>query len=286
MTMTPSAKSGYEISILKNLAPELEDVSTDIISDDFVINMESLAQHKPDLVFAWTTQEAQIKQLRDLGIPTVALKSADNLNDLKTIIEITGKALGREDRAVKILSWFGDTEKYVQSKQSQLQNVEKPRVLHFQYASQLKIYANDSMDCVLSDMVGGQYIQLNVKGTQLQITMEDILKYDPQIILISNFDNVLPDDFYNNNLPGQDWSKVSAAVNKQVYKVPCGLYRWEPPNAIEKPLYIKWMASIIQPKVFSDVDVQKDIKTFFKDFFNYDATQNEVDQILHKEMYK
>lgn len=285
MAMTPSAKTGYEISILKSMAPELEDVSTDIISDDFVINMEALAQKKPDLVFTWTTDENQNKQLRELGIPTVALKSANNLGALKDIIEITGKALGREDRTAKILAWYEDTEKYIDFKQAQLQNVERPRVLHFQYASQLKIFANNSMNCVLSDMVGGQNIPLNMSGTQLQMTMEDILKYDPQIIFISNFDNVVPDDFYNNKLPGQDWSKVSAVVNKQVYKVPCGIYRWEPPNAIEKPLYIKWIASIIQPGVFSDVDINKDIQSFLKDFFNYDAAQGEIDTILHKEMY-
>ena len=63
--------------------------------------------------------------------------------------------------------------------------------------------------------------------------MEDVLVFDPDIIFISNFDDVTSQDFYENRLDGQDWSGISAVKNRRVYKVPADLYRWAPEEILE-----------------------------------------------------
>ena len=40
--------SGWEMSILKDLAPELEDVDTTMVNDDFSVNVEALADADVD----------------------------------------------------------------------------------------------------------------------------------------------------------------------------------------------------------------------------------------------
>lgn len=47
-------------------------------------------------------------------------------------------------------------------------------------------------------------------------------------------------------LQGQDWNQLKAVKNKQVYKVPLGIYRWYPPNG-DAPLVLKWMAQHNHP---------------------------------------
>ena len=152
------------------------------------------------------------------------------------------------------------------------------------YAEQLKIYG-DGVDPYITDWVGGQNITLAGSSADTSTpTMEEVLVYDPEIIFLSNFDDVTPDDLYNNRLEGQDWSNVSAVKNHKVYKVPCGLYRWAPPNTLEKPLYVLWQASIIQPGIFGDVDMRAEVKSFFQEFFDYELTEEQIDYVLHTDL--
>ena len=285
IAMPKGAKDGYDMSILKNMAPELDDVSTDFVDNDGNVNMETMANLKPDAAFCFTGKEAQTEKFKSLGIPVVQVKSAKDMKGLKDIIKITGEALGKEDRSKKLLEWYDKTEKYIESKQSKLENVEKYKVLNFYTTNDMKMYSKSSFNATINDMLGGQSINTTTNAGTAKVSMEEVLNYNPDIILISNFDDVVPDDFYNNKLPGQDWSKVSAVVNHKVYKVPCGIYRMEPPNSVEKPIYMLWLASILHPDIFSDVNIEKEISNFLKEFFDYNATQDDIDKVLHKKLY-
>ena len=48
VSIPPAAYSGWEMSILKDLAPELEDVDTTMVNDDFSVNVEALADADVD----------------------------------------------------------------------------------------------------------------------------------------------------------------------------------------------------------------------------------------------
>ena len=111
------------------------------------------------------------------------------------------------------------------------------------------------------------------------ILKEQIYSWNPEIIYITNFTPVQPEDFYNNTIPGQDWSQVEAVKNKQVYKIPLGIYRWFPPSG-DAPLMLKWLANHNQPDLF-DYDMNNEIKSYYKDFYGYEVTDEDVEQILH-----
>lgn len=287
IAITPSAYAGWEISIMKELAPELADVDTAVIASASEINMEELAAMKPDLVICWDTQTDQAAKLHSLGIPVVMLTAATDMDTLRSMITMLGDILNCQEQAAKMMAWYNEVEGYVNGKSDQVQALadeDRPRVLHFMYAEELNIYAN-GVNPYITDWVGGQNIKLEGASAETSSpTMEEILAYDPEIVFLSNFDNVTPEDLYNNRLEGQDWSNVSAVKNHKVYKVPCGLYRWAPPNTIEKPLYVLWQASVIQPEIFADVDMRAEIKDFFKEFFQYELTEEQIDFVLHTEL--
>ena len=48
--MHPSAKAAYEISMLKKLAPEMENISSDFVGKDFSIQMEELGKLNPSVI--------------------------------------------------------------------------------------------------------------------------------------------------------------------------------------------------------------------------------------------
>ena len=54
--------------------------------------------------------------------------------------------------------------------------------------------------------------------------MEQIYSWNPEKIFITNFNDAMPEDLYNNTLESYDWSNVSAVQNNEVRKMPLGMY--------------------------------------------------------------
>ena len=168
-----------------------------------------------------------------------------------------------------------------------LKNADKTKVL-FLRNKKLKLEGNDNFIKEAIEIGGGNVI---VTGTgegnsaNGNITMEEIYKEDPDIILLSNFDSFVPEDIYQNKIPGQDWSAVKAVKNKRVYKVPMGIYRWDAPG-VETPLMMKWLAHLLQPGIFKDIDIHKETRSFFKDFMKYDLTDSDLAIIFADEANK
>lgn len=238
------------------------------------------------LVLNWDSETDQAEQLKALGIPCVLVSSAKDMDGLKNLVTMLGDALNCEDRAKQATDWYDETMDYFNSKADEvaaLSEDEMPRVLHFQNVYEMTCYTG-GINTYITTLEGGQNFTLPEDITEP--SMETILEYDPEIIFISNFDDVTPEDFYENKLEGQDWSNVSAVKNHKVYKVPCGLYRWAPPNAFEKPLYMKWTASIVQPEIFSDYDIRKEISDFYKDYYGYELSDEQLDSLLRLDLNK
>lgn len=269
---------------MRYLAPEMENVDTTMVDNDYNMNLEALASADVDLVFNWEEKLDQAEQLEALGIPCVILPYATNLATLQDLMAVLGDALNCQERTEFAIQWYKDTQDYFDSKAdavAALKDEEKPRVLHFQRVEKMQVYGK-GMNPNVTKMEGGVSYLLPAEVSAP--TMEDIIAFDPEIIFLSNFDNITPEDLYENRIPGQEWSGVSAVVNHRVYKVPCGLYRWAAPNIFEKPFYMRWTASIVQPEIFSDIDVRAELKQFYHDYYSYDLSEEQLDEIFRVEV--
>lgn len=281
--MHPSAKQSYEQCILKTMAPEMEKASANFVDNDFAIHMEEVKKLNPDVMIVWDYQEKEIEQLKVLGIPAVALKYG-TLDDLQRGMEVIGSILGKEERASKLVGYYKESIKYFNSKSEQLKAVKKPRVLYLR-DEQLKVAGKGTVNNAFIEMAGGENVAKDTPGQWVNVTMEQIMEWNPEIIYMSNFSAFKPQDILENKIKGQDWSKIDAVKNKKVFKTPMGIYRWDAPCA-ETPLMIKWMAKQQQPEIFKDYEMESEIKSFYKEFLNYSLTQEEIDTILYKELNK
>lgn len=282
VAMNPSAKQSYEMSILAKLAPEMAEVETKYIAADFSINLEEIVNLNPDLMVVWSTQEAEIQKLEELSIPVIALTNggSGNIEDFQANMRIIGEALGKEDRAEAFISLSQEVLEYLEGKADQVQNENRPRVLYMR-DKELKVAASKAFNNITIDLTGGKNVAEEVAGAWAEVSMEQILAWDPEIIYLSAFDDFVPADFYENRIPGQDWSYVDAVKNKRVYKTPHGIYRWDAPS-VETPLLLKWMAQTQQPEIFNDFDFEADLKKFYEEFFAYELTATEVAEIMNK----
>jgi iron complex transport system substrate-binding protein len=109
--------------------------------------------------------------------------------------------------------------------------------------------------------------------------MEQIYEWDPDIIYITNFTPVQPEDIYQNTAAGQDWRPLKAVRNKRVHKVPLGIYRWFPPSG-DAPLMLKWLAQKNHPELFT-YSIEAEIKDYYKKHYAYSLSDEEVNFILN-----
>ncbi len=73
--------------------------------------------------------------------------------------------------------------------------------------------------------------------------MEQIYKYNPDIIFMTNFTQAQPKDLIQqHNRKLNDWSKVKAVEDKKVYKMPLGMYKlYSEPDT---PMTLLWLAKL------------------------------------------
>lgn len=271
----PSSIVAYEDSALEYMYPELANASTAFVDTSFVVNVEEILKLKPDVVFQWNYMEEEIEKMEAVGIKVIALQYG-SVEDLETWINIIGKMTGNEERAEWLISYFHENINEVAEKIATLSEEEQSDVLIL--SNDLKVTGTGFSKYWL-DNSGAVNPAGDLSGDALNVNMEQIYEWNPEIIYIGNFTDLQPSDLMENKLEGQDWSIVDAVQNGQVYKIPIGGYRWDPPG-VETPLMIKWLAKIQHPELFEDMDMREEVKEFYNDVYNFDVTEEILDEIL------
>lgn len=280
--MHPSAMKAYQKNILKVMAPEIANANSTFVDNNFNVNYEEVAKLKPDLVVIWDYQPEIGKKLAELGIPSVAIKYG-TLEDVQNGIKLVGQILDQQERAAALIKYQQETNSYLKSKESTLAGKDKPKTLYLR-DEQLQVATGQSVNKIMINTAGGVNVADEVTGDSWKkVTMEQVIAWNPEVIILSNFSEILPEDLYSNKFSGQDWSKIEAVKNKKVYKAPMGIYRWDAP-CVETPLMIKWLGKVFHPEVFTDYDMRVDLKNFYQTYFNYKLTDPELDQILSSKL--
>ena len=238
--------------------------------------MEQLVSEGVQACVIWDYQTEEAKQLTEIGITPVMVKN-ETVKELQDSFRAIGQMLGKEERAQQFIDAYSQAYEEIKSYADQVEQAEKPKVLYLR-DSELKLQGNDNFIKEALEIAGAD----NVAADVSEITMEEIIKINPDIILLSNFDTFVPDDLYQNKMEGQDWSQVKAVMEKKVYKVPMGIYRWDAPG-VETPLMMKWLARLIQPDIFSDIDMEQEVRDFFESYFQTTLTDEDLSQIMNDE---
>ena len=73
-------------------------------------------------------------------------------------------------------------------------------------------------------------------------------------------------------------SRLNAAVQKRVHKIPQGGYIWDSASH-ESPYTWMWLANLTHPDIFS-FDLRHELKEGFKLLYNFDLSDEQIDRIL------
>ncbi|SHK02126.1 ABC transporter substrate-binding protein [Paramaledivibacter caminithermalis] len=282
----PASKSAAENSILKKMAPSILEAKTNFIKGS-EMNIEELYKLKPDIVFMYgdsgnKLDEIEGKGINAVGIKTMSIANGDSVETLNSWLELLGQMTNQEKRAGEIIDYGRRVQQGIDKKLEGVEKAKKKKgLMIFTYADKGIVVSGKGFfgnhwlkDTGAVDVAEND---INIKGV---VNMEQIYKWNPEIIYITNFTDVQPEDLYNNTIEGQDWSKVKAVQDRQVYKIPLGIYRWFPPCG-DSPLMLKWLAQKNYPEIFNDYKIEDEIKKYYKKFYDYELTDDEVNKILN-----
>ena len=116
-------------------------------------------------------------------------------------------------------------------------------------------------------------------GPQIVVTIEEIIKADPDIIIIGGTQAQKGIDQMMNDL---QWASLKAVRNHRVYRNPVGTFNWDRYSA-EAALQILWAGQIIQPQLFADINLVKETQKFYNDFLHFDLSGDDAERIIHGE---
>ena len=281
----PASKSAAAASMLSILSPKIMKANTDFIKGND-INLEELLKLDPDIVFFLGTNKMELEKVDKSGIPGVAIQTmsianGDSLETLNSWLELLGKITGKGDRADKIIAYGRETQQMIDEKLKSVSDEKKLKGLMIFTLEEKNIEVSGSGFFGHHWLIATGAIDVSEEiKIKAKVDMEQIYKWNPEIIYITNFTQTQPEDLINNKINGQDWSKVRAVQDKKVYKIPLGVYRWFPPSG-DTPLMLKWLAQKNHPEVFSDYKIEEEIKDYYSMFYNYKLSDKQVEMILN-----
>ncbi len=273
-------------SVFKDIFADLLTVPSDSANSGATVNVEAILKANPDVVFITGGYEDSYKALVNAGLTVVAFTTAmtKDCNAMSTVeqwLQQIAKVFGDTDRSDALIKENNKALTEITNITKTIAEKDKPKAIIIFALSDNKMTVAGGGH--YSDFWLGSTGAINAAAEldKIQpVNIEQIMKWNPDIIYITNFNTAMPEDIYNNKIKGFDWSEVKAVKNKQVYKIPLGSYRWYAPS-LEGSLMLKWMAAKNHPKLFASTDIKKEFSGFFSSFYNWKLTDEQIAEMLH-----
>ncbi len=220
------------------------------VGDPFpAFNLETIVSLKPDLViaFGYGSQPPQIvDQLQSQGIQSLVL-APKTVDDIYADITLVGKATGYEKQAAGVVA---DMKQRVDAVVAKTKNASRPRVYYEMDATVPTApwtAGPGSFTDALIQMGGGTNIGASGLTTAFQISTEQILKEDPQVMLLASAQYGTTVDSVKGR-PG--WGGLSAAKDNKIYPLSKDISDLTDRCGPRFALGVEAIAKMIHPELF------------------------------------
>ena len=233
-------------------------------------NVEALLAAKVTLAFAG--QGAEAERLSRLGVPTVSCKVVD-LRSMRDCVDRSAAALGdplARSRARAYDAYLAGVAARLERGLMGAPARSRLRVLHIGSLVPLRA---DGRETLIDDWIrraGGRNVASELKGTLQPISVEQIVRWNPDIIIVGGQDQRAEDD---------PLAVLPALKGYRIVRNPSGAYQWDR-HGPEFALQLLWTAKLLHPNRFKDVDMARETAGFYRRLYGYAMTPKEAASIL------
>ncbi len=264
--------------LLDRAFPSAAAIPTDVSVDGFFVpNVEAILRRAPDAVFQWVGRNdpAYLEPLDRAGLPVVALRQTRDERDYFSTARLIGAVSGRSARAEALIDDYRDSyarlDHHVQAG-LQATKGRRQRVLYLWKWRPLIPIDGKNFFGTLLERAGGVNVAAQLARPE-RVSMEKILLWDPEVVVLFCCDRTTPSDLYQDPM----WRPVSAVRNRRVYKVPSGGSRFA--DLVEGPLYSRWLTELLFPELPSTL--RGDLRQTFQQVYGLDLDDDTLDHTLH-----
>jgi len=253
-------------------------------------NLEELTAQEVDLVLFWALRE-KLEAMENAGLTAVAVKLDDpDWDDIegyvaavKAEVDTYGYVLNAPQSEIdRWNDYFQAKVDYVVERVSTIPKEEWPDVYYIRSA------ADDGLEAYLKHhgaegelmIAGGNMVTKDVVSDGIfgTVTMEDVIAWDPDIILLGRTTKT---EMITDN---EAWAGIKAVKNDQIYVGPNGVFYWD--SSSERVLNILWLAKVLHPDLFADLDLAAEVKAYYSIFYDYELTDEQAADLLNSKMNK
>jgi iron complex transport system substrate-binding protein len=231
-------------------------------------NVEAILLARPDVVL--TMHRESIAPLEARGVRVIFLAWREP-EDVKACMTILGEVFGKPEVAARYRQYFDATLTRVAEALRPVTTEERPRVLYMQPGTltQPRLIAEWWIAAA-----GGISVTDDGRTAESRtFSLEQVLFWDPDILIVTD-----PKDV---TLVGNDrrFRQLKAVRKGAVHVVPVGAHTWSNRTA-EQPLTVLWAAKTFHPARFAALDLAAETASFYREFFGYTLSREEVHEIL------
>jgi iron complex transport system substrate-binding protein len=239
------------------------------------VGPEQVAVAKPDVVLLKSYMADTLgKPLESLSIPVVYVDfetPEQYQRDLATL----GQVLGDPARAKQVSAFYQERVDRVSKALAGLSEDKKPRVLLLYYNDKdgqvaFNVPPMAWIQTWMAQTAGGRPVWKDAKLGQgwTKVNLEQIAAWDAdQIYIIVYAGNV--DDVVKRLKADPQWQALRAVKQNKLYAFPTDYYSWDQSDT-RWILGLMWLAGKIQPDRFANLNVQQEVRTFYKEMYNLD----------------
>lgn len=210
-------------------------------------NNEAIVSLKPDLVLASQLNTAeQVKGMEDLGLKVYLLPNPNDLDGMYQNLMTVAKLTGHESETDKLIQSLKDRVTAVTQK---VQSVTNQPTVFYELDSTKPNAPYTSGPGTFIDrlitMAGGKNVGSKLKDAYAEISLEQLVVENPDIILLGDFTwgGVKPEDVAKR----AGWEKLKAVAGHQVYTFDDNLISRPGPRLVDG---LEALAKLLHPEIF------------------------------------
>lgn len=257
--------------------PPIKDVEAYALkSGDGNYNTEAIIAADPDVVITSNAEDAEA--LREVGITAVMVTFRD-FDGLKECVKVTAEVLGGDapKKAQEFIDYFDGNLELLEERLGDLTEEEKVKVYQIRGENPLQTDGKISIATQWIEAAGGINVAAAMSDdNQAEVTIESVLAADPEAIIVAKQN---PQPVVDDILSNPTWENVTAVKEGKVYPNPVGTFLWSR-YSCEEALQVLWTAKTLYPDKFEDIDMVETVQDFYKDFYDFDMSEADAEQML------